>query len=540
MMRGGPKLGWVPPRVLLAAFLGAALVACGRSDLEVSSPLPIVDAAVPDVHDSAPQVDTSRPLAPCVPGEQVACTCVGGGLGVKDCVADGGGFGTCHGCPDFDAAPPPKDAGSDVACTPGTLDCVGATPEICAEAGQWMLEASCGDGVPFCLEGQCVACSPGTTTCGAAEGGSGSGTVEVCSAAGEWQPTTTCSQPRPDCSEGACTCLETACASGCVSLKTDSANCGVCGHDCLGGTCAEGFCQPITLVSGLGEPWALRSDGAFVYWVDRTLGNVAKVPVTGGATTILASGGSSPDGIAIDASNVYWVDSNAGTVSKVPLAGGTVTTLATDRRSPVALAIDASNVYWLDEADLVQSVPIAGGLTTSLASSPLPPSGIAADGINVYWTVQATAAGGAVLSIPRAGGAITTLATEPTLFPTGITVGGGTVFWTSQDLAFELPLNSTINSVASTGGAPLVLVSGESDIGTIAYDGLSAFWVNNDFGSASPDNSVTRLALGTTTPLAVALDQTFITGVAVDSLRAYWSALGDNPPQTGTILAVAK
>lgn len=35
---------------------------------------------------------------PCIPNQQVSCTCPGGGLGVKECAADGSGFGTCTGC----------------------------------------------------------------------------------------------------------------------------------------------------------------------------------------------------------------------------------------------------------------------------------------------------------------------------------------------------------------------------------------------------------------------------------------------------------
>jgi hypothetical protein len=33
----------------------------------------------------------------------------------------------------------------------------------------------------------------------------------------------------------------------CGNVQTDPANCGYCGHDCLGGGCTAGVCQPVVL-----------------------------------------------------------------------------------------------------------------------------------------------------------------------------------------------------------------------------------------------------------------------------------------------------
>ncbi|GMV13477.1 MAG: hypothetical protein AMXMBFR56_17010 [Polyangiaceae bacterium] len=35
---------------------------------------------------------------PCIPNQQISCTCPSGGLGVQECAADGSGFGACSGC----------------------------------------------------------------------------------------------------------------------------------------------------------------------------------------------------------------------------------------------------------------------------------------------------------------------------------------------------------------------------------------------------------------------------------------------------------
>lgn len=47
-----------------------------------------------------PTHDKQRATQPpgCVPGQQVACACIGGGSGVQRCNSDGAGFGACYGC----------------------------------------------------------------------------------------------------------------------------------------------------------------------------------------------------------------------------------------------------------------------------------------------------------------------------------------------------------------------------------------------------------------------------------------------------------
>jgi len=41
----------------------------------------------------------------CVPGQQIACACVGGGIGVQQCNRDGASFGLCQGCSGQGAGP---------------------------------------------------------------------------------------------------------------------------------------------------------------------------------------------------------------------------------------------------------------------------------------------------------------------------------------------------------------------------------------------------------------------------------------------------
>ena len=47
---------------------------------------------------------------------------------------------------------------------------------------------------------------------------------------------------------GACSgSTQLACAGSCVNVQNSATNCGACGHDCLGGACAAGQCQPLLI-----------------------------------------------------------------------------------------------------------------------------------------------------------------------------------------------------------------------------------------------------------------------------------------------------
>lgn len=49
-------------------------------------------------------------------------------------------------------------------------------------------------------------------------------------------------------------------------LATDPRNCGRCGHDCLGGDCTAGQCQPFVIAGGLTGPGELALSESRIYW----------------------------------------------------------------------------------------------------------------------------------------------------------------------------------------------------------------------------------------------------------------------------------
>ena len=89
-----------------------------------------------------------------------------------------------------------------------------------------------------------------------------------------------------------------------INLTSDPANCGSCGHNCMGAACTNSLCGPL--------------------------------PVELAATT-------NPAAIAVYAANAYWTSSStqttgasAGSVNSIPIAGGTATALATGRNAPTS------------------------------------------------------------------------------------------------------------------------------------------------------------------------------------------------------------
>ncbi len=420
----------------------------------------------------------------------------------------------------------------DAACTPGTHDCAGHTPDVCNASGQWVLLTPCSGDAPLCANGACVACSPGTVSC--------IGNVtQVCDDLGGWQSVTACAQPTPDCSMGACTCLQTACASGCIDTTSDPHNCGGCAHDCLGGGCADSACLPVVVATTENVPDYVASNGTTVFWTDLS-GDVFATPISGGTTVTLATSTGEPSGLAATSNDTYW--GNFRSLLRIPVEGGATTTLAPQQQG---LAIDQTNIYWgavspATDAGLVLSMPLAGGAPVTLLTlgTGETADALAADGTNVYVQVPAISGtpGASILSVPRQGGASVTLAT--TLDGPTITAGGGNVYWTVQDPSLFWPLNSLVMSVPVAGGTPVTLANGQSDVGPIVTDGVGVYWANNCETAGSPCSSVLGLSPRQASTVVVGTAQAFVYGMAVDESRVFWTSYGGTTG--GSVQWVAK
>jgi hypothetical protein len=229
------------------------------------------------------------------------------------------------------------------------------------------------------------------------------------------------------CAIACATTYPTICATSkaCVDTTSDSKNCGTCGHDCLGGTCSGGQCQPVLIAQYLGNPEIIYvgadsvylttdlgfvgrakkdgsdlkppampgfassayfgtlvgEDGNRVFLV-RTPGSVPQLTYclpSGCDATATPIGGSYTQYFAVDDVDhqLIWVDyspsrimasSSLGTISGTPILGGTLASGASGSR----LVYAQGGIFYSD-GNSVYRLPISGGslIGVALGTSPL-------------------------------------------------------------------------------------------------------------------------------------------------------------------------
>lgn len=279
--------------------------------------------------------------------------------------------------------------------------------------------------------------------------------------------------------------------AGCGDTSSSKTNCGRCGHDCQGGDCIAGLCQPVQLTTAA-SPFTLAVDTSNVYFATGT--SIVKCSIAGctAPTPLATNQGSGLSGLAIDATNIYWVGNSAAVIRTCPLANcGTPTTLASAQSNPRVVSVSGSSIYWVNGGD---ETTVAGHLNqcniTTCNNNPTVLAsvgdawGIASDPTSVYWTRTGTAA-----SLSKCAG-------------------------------------------AGCSSSPSVLASNEHGAFALAIDSASAYWVT------ATDGQVLKCSLGGCggNPVVLASSQKPEWGLAVDATSVYWS----NYTSTGTIMACAK
>jgi len=256
-----------------------------------------------------------------------------------------------------------------------------------------------------------------------------------------------------------------------ADLEKDPQHCGACNHDCLGGDCQAGACQPIELYDGQPGVIGLAVSGATLYW---SVGaEIRHAPLAGGAEPSVYLTGATgigyvavregwlywtegktelrgkelggdgafavpanaAHGVAVDDERIYWTEYVTGGRIRAVLLGdvdGTQLVLSDSQNSPEGIAVTPGGaVLWAHYYGGELMLRSAAGDTTVLSATEPGPAGVATDGEWVYWGTQTD--DGSIKRMTLPGGPIEILAESPGTTPTGIALTDTALIWADYD-----------------------------------------------------------------------------------------------------------
>ncbi len=361
--------------------------------------------------------------------------------------------------------------------------------------------------------------------------------------------------------------------SGCSNVDTsnDTHNCGYCNHDCLGGVCLEGACQPVAIVTDQLYPRVVTVDDANVYWLGGLVPDLGSWFLSGSADRSQAVGQVPKDGsgapvmlftrganiplmsIGVDSASVYasYFTSVFRMTKGIATDGGL---------PPVAfrsdIECDTNVLFVLDEAGDAGTFYFRTGgppgvfsLRAGATDDGGPPhvscqTGIspeihqlATPGIDdMYWTAIAQDAAHVfyvqeypdtnrptgIYQVDKDADGGAPLQLSP-IFATQLATDGSYVYYTDG-------WNGDVGRVKVGSATTEIIASGQYGPWGVATDGGLVYWTNSLADEVLSCNKV-----GCARPRVVADRQADPHGIAVDDKAIYWANM-----RGGTIMRLAK
>jgi hypothetical protein len=365
------------------------------------------------------------------------------------------------------------------------------------------------------------------------------GCGQVCSSARVRQRQCIDSVCRPACrgEYGDCSTPAAFPDDGCEMPLDQSANCGRCGHDCLGGQCGAYRCLAVEVASGLHEPTSVAVHDTFVHWTESpsagtTTASVYSKSLTGGPAVVLSE--ENPRYAIAAGQFLYWsvsVSTAARAVRRRDVTGMTVETVVSSANVafPRALVEAAGYLYFVDGPSFPSggnppnavrrvslSLPLPATPEPVVSSATWAPFGIRADATHLYIAALP------LLRVPLAGGNPATLRPQSSgdgtfaiddthvYFSHGelrriLKAGGGTEEIVSPDTPNENTIEvdesfvyyataSGIFRVPKAGGTPSPLSTDVSAVSDLVLHGGVLYWTNRG-AAGTATGSVYRIAL---------------------------------------------
>ncbi len=333
------------------------------------------------------------------------------------------------------------------------------------------------------------------------------------------------------CTKGICSCPPTTleCGGACVDLQMDAKNCGTCKHDCLGGLCTGGVCQPSTLLTGELFVTRLTATPTSLIWTrvpaSASNGGVYSARLDGAnRVTLYDAGTLGCAGLAATPSDLYF--SCAATIYHCSLPSCTPAPLATIGTTSVRhLALDTANarivfavptLYNQQTGGFVGWVATSGGPFARLVSPDQPnPTRIAADSAgNAFWLNSGTY----MTDMPQGNGGVgalvsgvSSMSADPggVVDLAGFVVDGKTAF-------YGAPVIHEIHSVTSQG-APTTVTSMAGRATDLVADANFIYWTDGNL-----QGGIYRCEKNCLSPKLLAAE-TSPNVIAHDATSIYWA-----------------
>ena len=262
----------------------------------------------------------------------------------------------------------------------------------------------------------------------------------------------------------------------CTDTGNDPRNCGSCGHDCLGGACLAGVCQPVVMAAGLSQPHGVAVSSEAVFVTAGSPSHILAVPHSGGTPAELSSTAVNAHFLAVSGTMIYFTATD-GTVNRLDRSSGIVTEIANNQNGPSGIAVDGAEVFWGNSGfggDILRWDGVAAPTVFVAGLGSI--HGLALSAQKLFFV-----RGGGILSVARTSPGTPEGVLSPSQVPWGLALADDTLYFTTRSDGKVYRVSVADQDLGA--GLPEILAAGQQDPSGIAVDGMFVYWANTAGGT---------------------------------------------------------